>query len=111
GGEFVGSPGRQISPAEVSQLDPDVIVTAWCGAGDRVPLEKIILQRGWQGTSAARTCHVFCIRDEFLNTPAPTLLQDRDALAFALHPELFPSVKGIRRITGLPASIVSNELR
>jgi iron complex transport system substrate-binding protein len=108
GGEFVGSPGRQAKAGEVEGLDPEVIVTAWCGAGDRVPLEKIILQRGWQRTTAALSGRVFCIRDEFLNTPAPTLLQGLAALAFAIHPEMFPRTKGIRQITAVPVSAAEN---
>jgi len=58
---------------------------------------------------ATRMSHgrVFCICDEFLNTPAPTLLQGLDALAFAIHPEIFPDTKGIRRITDVGPSTVS----
>ncbi len=82
GGEFVGAPGRQISAEDVARMDPDILIAAWCGAGDRVPLEKIVSERGWQGTRAARTRRVYCIRDEHLNTPAPTLLRGLDALAF-----------------------------
>jgi iron complex transport system substrate-binding protein len=108
GGDFMGLPGQQISAEEVLRLDPEMIIAAWCGAGDRVPLEKIITDRGWQQTSAAVSGRVFCIRDEFLNTPAPTLLRGLDALAFAIHPEIFPSTKGIRRITEVPVSAVSN---
>jgi iron complex transport system substrate-binding protein len=93
GGEFLGAPGKQISFDEVKQLNPDVIVAAWCGAGDRVPLERIIVDRGWQGTRAARDSRVYCIPDEFLNTPAPTLLQGLDALACALQPETFSATK------------------
>jgi iron complex transport system substrate-binding protein len=104
GGKFIAQPGQQISETAVASLDPEVIVAAWCGAGDRVPLEKIVSRRGWQQTTAARTGRVFCIRDEFLNTPAPTLLIGLDALAHAIHPELFPSTKGIRRITSVPIS-------
>lgn len=104
GGEFVGTPARQYSVSEIAELDPEVIVAAWCGAGDRVPLEKIIADRGWERTSAAHAGRVFCIRDELLNTPAPTLLQGLDALAWAIHPQIFPRAKGIRRITGVPAS-------
>jgi|SRR5437879_662244 len=98
GGQFLASPGRQLSADDVRQLDPEVIVAAWCGAGDRVPLEKIIADRGWQQTEAARTRRVFCIRDEMLNTPAPSLLHGLDALAFALHPESFPHTPAIRQI-------------
>jgi iron complex transport system substrate-binding protein len=115
GGNFVGIAGRQISAEEVRQCDPEVVVAAWCGAGDRVPLKKIITERGWQTTAAARSGSVYCVRDEFLNTPAPTLLQGLEALAFAIHPELFPEpneigpdTKGIRRITEVPASVGKN---
>lgn len=111
GGDFVGTAGIQASAEDVRRLDPEVMIAAWCGAKDRVPLEKIIVERGWQETAAARSGRVFCIRDEFLNTPAPTLLQGLEALAFAIHPELFPCRKGIRQITGVPASTVGNSTR
>jgi len=86
GGEFLGKPGVQISAAEVTQLDPEVIIAAWCGAGDRVPLAKIIRERGWSQTTAARNSQVYCISDELLNTPAPTLLAGLRALEAAIHP-------------------------
>jgi len=105
GGIFVGAVGKQILAEDVARMDPDVIVAAWCGAGDRVPLEKIIESRGWQHTAATRSGRVYCIRDEFLNTPAPTLLKGLDALAFAIHPEIFPKPEGIRRITEVPTCV------
>jgi iron complex transport system substrate-binding protein len=108
GGEFLGAPGQQISAAEVSRMDPDVIIAAWCGAGDRVPLEKIVNERAWQGTRAVIKSRVYCVRDEYLNTPAPTLLQGLDALTFAIHPELFGNAKGIRQITSVPFSTALN---
>lgn len=98
GGEFVGVPGAQIGPSAVEAANPDVIVAAWCGAGDRVPLEKIISQRGWQHLAAVRNRRVYCIRDELLNTPAPTLIQGLHALAAALHPKDFPQPDGLRWI-------------
>lgn len=103
GGEFMGTPARQFSVDEILNLDPEVIVAAWCGAGDRVPLEKIITDRGWQNTSAAMSARVFCVRDELLNTPAPTILHGLDALAWAIHQDIFPRPNGIRQITGVPA--------
>ncbi|HEY6769337.1 MAG TPA: ABC transporter substrate-binding protein [Candidatus Sulfotelmatobacter sp.] len=102
GGTFVGTPGKQISAEEVALLNPDVAIAAWCGAGDRVPLEKIVERPGWRQMAAVQFRRVYCIRDEFLNTPAPTLLKGLSALAFAIHPEIFPPVEGIRRITSLP---------
>ncbi len=115
GGEFLGPVGKEVEATEILGLDPEVIIAAWCGAGDRVPLEKIVADRGWQQTSAASSGRVFCIRDEFLNTPAPTLLQGLDAMASAIHPEIFPAAthgtKGIRQITRVPASTVSKLAR
>jgi iron complex transport system substrate-binding protein len=108
GGQFVGTPGKQISPAEVAREDPEILIASWCGAGDRVPLEKIVAERNWQGTRAARESRVYCIRDEHLNTPAPTLLFGLEALASAIHPELFSGTKGIRRITSDSSSPAAN---
>jgi iron complex transport system substrate-binding protein len=105
GGLPVGTPGTQVSAEEILRQNPDVFVAAWCGAGERVPLEKIFAGRGWQQMSAAASGRVFCVRDEFLNTPAPTLLHGLDSLAWAIHPELFPRTKGIRRITDVSASV------
>jgi iron complex transport system substrate-binding protein len=98
GGEFIGTPGAQTSPDDIASANPDVIIAAWCGAGDRVPLEKIIRERKWDGTPAARGGRVYCIRDEFLNTPAPTLVSGLRALAAAIHPKCFPQADGLRWI-------------
>jgi iron complex transport system substrate-binding protein len=102
GGEFIGEPGKQVTPEEVHAADPNVLVAAWCGAGDRVPLEKIVAQRGWNDLRAVREGRVYCIPDEFLNTPAPTLLQGLHALAAALHPSLFPENCVPRAIRATP---------
>ena len=115
GGEFLGKPGTQIPVEEVARLDPQVIIAAWCGAGDRVPLEKIIRERGWSHTTAAHNLHVYCISDELLNTPAPTLLAGLRALAAAIHPEAFQldgdPLPGLRRITEVqPCDINRGEL-
>ena len=99
GGEFIGDPGKQVPAELVVERDPEVIIAAWCGAGDRVPLAKIIRHRGWAGTRAARTSQIYCISDELLNTPAPTLIQGLRALAAAIHPEAFQPAPGLRSIT------------
>src|SRR5215813_10199197 len=95
GGRFFGEPGKQTREEEVAAADPDVIVAAWCGAGDRVPLEKIVARRGWDQTKAARNGQVYCINDEFLNTPATTLLDGLRALAAAVHPEAARVERGL----------------
>jgi len=103
GGDFVAEPGKQILPEQVLALNPDVLIAAWCGAGDRVPLPKLIRERNWLNLKAAREARVYCIRDEFLNTPAPTLIHGLHALAAALHPEVFPKIAGLLSITEVPA--------
>lgn len=98
GGEFVGEPGRQTDATAVHAANPEVMIAAWCGAGDRVPLERIVAERGWQETTAVRTGRVYCIPDEFLNTPASTLLHGLRCLAHAIHPGKFPLPPRMRRI-------------
>ncbi|MGA7558979.1 MAG: ABC transporter substrate-binding protein [Terriglobales bacterium] len=104
GGEFLGTPGAQCSAEEIARLDPEVIIAAWCGAGDRVPLGRIASrsERGWSDTCAVRNSQVYCISDELLNTPAPTLVAGLRALAGAIHPELFGPQTGLRAITQAP---------
>jgi iron complex transport system substrate-binding protein len=104
GGEFVGTPGKQTSAEAVLLDNPDVVIAAWCGAGDRVPLEKIVRDRGWEHMQAAKENRVYCIRDEFLNTPAPTLIQGLHALAAAIHPQDFPQPPGLRCISRISLS-------
>lgn len=106
GGQFLGSPGATTDAVTIREADPEVIVAAWCGAGDRVPLEKLIRDRDWQETSAARNGRVYCIRDEYLNTPAPTLIQGLHALSHAIHPNVFPAIGGIRRIVENHAPVI-----
>ncbi len=98
GGEFVGEPGGRSSAESVLAHAPEVVVAAWCGAGDRVPLQKIVRDRGWQEMPAVRAGRVYCIRDELLNTPAPTLVHGLRALAAAIHPGAFPQPEGLRCI-------------
>src|SRR5436853_94557 len=63
GGQFIGEPGRQILREDVVEQDPEVIIAAWCGAGNRVPLAKIIRERGWDRTTAGQNSQIYCISD------------------------------------------------
>ena len=103
GGDFLGKPGAQCSVEEIARQDPEIIVAAWCGAGDRVPLARIASERGWSDTSAVRNSQVYCISDELLNTPAPTLVKGLRALAGAIHPAAFGHPPGLRSITEMIA--------
>lgn len=102
GGDFLGKPGTQCAADEIARLDPEVIIAAWCGAGDRVPLAKIAAERGWSHTTAVRNSQVYCISDELLNTPAPTLVAGLRALAGAIHPAVFGPQRGLRSVTQVP---------
>jgi iron complex transport system substrate-binding protein len=89
GGEFLGDPGKVTEAATIAGANPEVVVLAWCGAGDRVPVERVIAMRGWEPLRAVREKRAICVADELLNTPAPTLVGGLRALAKAIHPELF----------------------
>jgi iron complex transport system substrate-binding protein len=101
GGTFIGNPAKTLSADDVKAAQPDVLLAAWCGAGDRVPLEKIVEQRNWGDLSAVRGRRVFCISDELVNTPATSLLGGLRAIAWALHPDRFPRPPGIRPLGDL----------
>jgi iron complex transport system substrate-binding protein len=90
GGRFLGTPGAQTTPEEVAAAGPDILIFAWCGAGNRVPLDRVVAQRNWHGLRAVREGRIHCIQDEHLNTPAPTLLQGLAAIAALTHPDLHP---------------------
>src|ERR1051325_817602 len=96
GGEFSFTPGLTTTPEAVLSANPDVFIASWCGAGNRVPLEKIFRERGWTNMRAYASGRVYCISDEYLNTPAPTLVKGLRALAAAIHPECFPQANGLR---------------
>jgi iron complex transport system substrate-binding protein len=102
GGEFLGKPGAHYSATDIAEMNPDIIIASWCGAGDRVPLEKMVATREWSSLEAVRNSRVYCISDELLNTPAPTLVAGLRALAGAIHPGEFGPQPGLRSITQVP---------
>jgi iron complex transport system substrate-binding protein len=100
GGDFLGAPGAVTEAKTIAEADPDAIVMAWCGAGNRVPLERTVEKRDWLQLRAVREGRVFCIADELLNTPAPTLIDGLRAFALAFHPQIFGKIQvsGLRCI-------------
>jgi len=99
GGQFLGDPGSHTTADEVAATDPDALVFAWCGAGDRVPLARVIQQRNWHHLRAVHNGNVFCVPDAFFNTPAHTLMEGLRSLAGALHPDHFPPHPRLVRLT------------
>jgi len=102
GGQFVGNAGKQTDTEAIRQANPEIVIAAWCGAGDRVPLDKIASRPGWQSFTAISDGRVYCINDEYLNTPGPTLLAGLRALEAAIHDRDAP---GLRRI----ATVISSK--
>ena len=97
-GQFIGIPGAQTTAEAIAEADPDVLLFAWCGAGDRVPLQRVIEQRQWENLRAVKARRVFCIPDDFLNTPSFNLLEGVLAIAGALHPELFAGHESVKQL-------------
>ncbi len=117
GGTFLGIAGAHTDAETIAGADPDVLLFAWCGAGDRVPLKRVMEQRQWQSLRAVRSRKVFCIPDEYLNTPAITLLDGLACIAHALHPQIFPphrasssSSDGLLGSTSIAASAAASKL-
>ena len=90
GGKYLGIPGSHTTAETIAEADPDVLLFSWCGAGNRVPLERVIDQRNWHHLKAVRSGRVFCIPDQYLNTPAQSLLEGLACVAAATHPQLHP---------------------
>jgi iron complex transport system substrate-binding protein len=90
GGKYLGEPGTHTTAEAIAKADPDVLLFSWCGAGNRVPLERVIAQRNWHHLKAVQQRRVFCIPDQHLNTPAHTLLQGLACIASTTHPTLHP---------------------
>ncbi len=90
GGQYLGTPGTHTTPEAIAEADPDVLLFSWCGAGNRVPLERVIEQRNWHHLKAVCSGRVFCIPDQFLNTPAQTLIEGLACIAAATHPQIHP---------------------
>jgi iron complex transport system substrate-binding protein len=88
GGQNLGEPGAHTTAEAIAEANPDVLLFSWCGAGNRVPLERVIEQRNWHSLRAVRERRVFCVPDQFLNTPAHTLLQGLACIAATTHPDL-----------------------
>ena len=108
GGKFLGVPGATTTHEAIAAANPDVILAAWCGAGMRVPLDKIITQRNWHHLVAVRERRVYCLSDELLNTPAPNLIDGLRAIASSLHPDVFGAILASsgRRLDPFPVSNV-----
>jgi iron complex transport system substrate-binding protein len=109
GGRYLGTPGAHTTSEEIAAADPDVLLFSWCGAGSRVPLERVIAQRSWHHLRAVRERRVFCIPDQFLNTPAHTLLDGLACIAATTHPGLHPPHPDLIQLSNLNGDAASSD--
>src|SRR2546430_3903046 len=84
GGEMVVPAGQRISDEQIARANPDIIILAWAAAGDRAKPARAYAVEEWRNVAAIRNRHVFVIREELLNTPAPII-----TLGASVLPSLF----------------------
>jgi iron complex transport system substrate-binding protein len=92
GGENVAASAAQMWPqlsAEaVVSADPEVIILADHEA-DVTP-ETVAARPGWQGVSAVEQDRIVTIDSDLVARPGPRVVDGLEAIAAALHPDLFP---------------------
>ncbi|OSQ43594.1 cobalamin-binding protein [Marivita geojedonensis] len=80
---------RIVTPEDVIQAAPDIIVASWCGK--KVRPEKIAARPGWNVIPAVRQNRIIEIKSPLILQPGPAALSDGlDALIAALCPEDVP---------------------
>ncbi|HEX4541752.1 MAG TPA: ABC transporter substrate-binding protein [Candidatus Acidoferrum sp.] len=80
GAKMVVPAGEKISEAQVAEASPDVIVLAWAATGDTADGTRTYEVPAWKDVPAIRNKRVHVLRDEWLNTPGPPLLDGARAL-------------------------------
>jgi len=80
GGAMVLHAGEKVTEAQVAAASPDVIVLAWTATGETVNGNKAYEVADWKNVPAIRDRRVYVIRDEWLNTPGPPLVDGARAL-------------------------------
>jgi iron complex transport system substrate-binding protein len=75
GAEMAVPAGGRVDEKQVAAAKPDVIVLAWAATGDRANPEKAYEVPEWHELPAIRNRRVHVMKDEWLNTPGPPLVQ------------------------------------
>jgi iron complex transport system substrate-binding protein len=78
----------QLSAEAVVAADPEVILLVDHGAG--VSPEQVASRPGWQHVSAVVADRIVTIDPDLVTRPGPRLVDGLEAIAAALHPDLFP---------------------
>jgi iron complex transport system substrate-binding protein len=80
GGEMIVPPGEKVSEARIAAAMPEVIVLAWTATGETADGAKSYEVAEWKDAPAIRGKHVYVVRDDWLNTPGPPLVDGARAL-------------------------------
>jgi iron complex transport system substrate-binding protein len=80
GGDMGVPAGVKVSEEQVEAAKPDAIVLAWAATGDKPSTKKTYEVRAWTNVPAIRKRQVYVVRDEWLNTPGPPLVQGARAI-------------------------------
>jgi len=80
GGEMVVPAGEKVTEAQVAAAVPEVIVLAWAATGETADGARAYGVEQWRQVPAIRDKRVYVVRDEWLNTPGPPLVQGARAL-------------------------------
>lgn len=85
GGQMAAPAGERVVEAQVAAAAPDVIVLAWTATGTKADPRRAYSLAAWKDVPAVRNKQVHVIRDEWLNTPGPPLMNGARALARILR--------------------------
>lgn len=80
GGKMCVPAGARVTDAQVAAASPDVIILAWTAANDRSRISSALTNPHWRDVPAVVNRRVYAIRDEWLNTPGPPLVNGAKAL-------------------------------
>ncbi len=65
---------RIVTPDDVVQRDPEVVIASWCGM--KVSKDSICSRQGWDSISAVRNGHVYEVKSTYILQPGPAALTE-----------------------------------
>lgn len=72
--EYQSAKDRIVSPAQVIERDPQVIIGSWCGR--QVKKDLIRARSGWETVSAVRENRIYEIKSAYILQPGPAALTE-----------------------------------
>ncbi|MBI2659950.1 cobalamin-binding protein [Candidatus Woesearchaeota archaeon] len=77
GGDYslikAGVHSKEVTPGQMQEYDPEIIVVSICGMADKAPKEWVTKRKGWENLSAVKNNKVYVFDDSWLNRPGPRL--------------------------------------